>query len=370
MKDLYKRLGMSMTEAAGSIRIVLQSFRDGEFRRDCERILLDPEAREVYDRNLRLLRQIAEVRKALGIEETAYWSRGMQRELETGSRVAQKRNLAISKSSLPEWTMWPICIAGIVILFLYFSRTVERDHSRFANVPAEVESILQYEEQNLQPSVSLTVPPNPETRLKVYDPPSPSVSNSTNLSFGIETLSASRLREERLKYDNVVHAGTSQGTNATDDAIHKINGSYIKLLESRQSKLPKSSGLYQAYTREIQLVRFYAFRPPYIVNNELISRENFADRLTPERNAYDKSVKSLPHSNRKLENQEEVAAVTLILATKTVIKEIQNRYFGADVDRNALVEEFRILREVIPKDSANFKTLTTQLQLVQNEMLK
>jgi hypothetical protein len=239
MRDLYKRLGVSMTEGAERVRSVLPSFRDEEARRDCERVLLDPEARGVYDRNLRLLRQIAEARRALGIVETAHWSRGMQEELAAESRVAPNGTAVVSKSTSPGCAMCLIGIAGMAILLLCFSRTFETDHSRFTKAPREVEPSLQHKEQTLQPSVRRTVPPVHEPKPQVYTTPSPSVSNHTIPAFRIESLSAFRLQGERLKYNDSVHAGIPKGTNSTDDAIHRINWSYINLLESRQRKLPK-----------------------------------------------------------------------------------------------------------------------------------
>lgn len=370
MRDLYKRLGVSMTEGAERIRSALRSFRDEEFRRDCERVLLEPEARGAYDRNLRLLHQIAEARKDLGIVETAHWNRGIQDEFAEKSPVAPNRSSAVSKSSSSGWAMWLIGFAGWAIVYLYFSGAFETDHSRFAKASGELEQSLQHADQTRQSSVRRTVPLVPEPRNQDYATPSPSVSNPTIPSFRIESLSAFRLKEERSKYDDSVHAVNSQELNSTDDAIHRVNWSYVKLLESRQRNLPKSAGLYQAYDREIQMVKFYASRPPYIVDIGAISRENVADRLTPERNSYSESIKSLRGSKKKIESREETAAVTLILATKTVIKEIQSRYSGSAFDRNALIEEFRILQAVIPKDSANFKSLRAELELVQNEMLK
>jgi len=53
---------------------------DERLRRDCERVLLQPESREVYDRNFHLLQKIAHLRQALGLRSTHSWDEDLQRE--------------------------------------------------------------------------------------------------------------------------------------------------------------------------------------------------------------------------------------------------------------------------------------------------
>jgi len=86
MKDLYKHLGVSMNESADRIRSFLPFVKDEVIRGDCERVLLDPEARAVYDRNLNLLRKIADVRAELGIVGTSNWGPKMNSEM--GGKIA------------------------------------------------------------------------------------------------------------------------------------------------------------------------------------------------------------------------------------------------------------------------------------------
>lgn len=84
MRDLYKRLGISSNDSVGKIREALSRCRDESVRRDAERVLLDPQSREVYDRNYLLLQKIAILRHELSLGSTENWTPAMQAEFGVG----------------------------------------------------------------------------------------------------------------------------------------------------------------------------------------------------------------------------------------------------------------------------------------------
>lgn len=89
MRDLYKRIGVSPDASVEKIREAVNRCVDESLRRDAERVLLDPESRGVYDRNLVLLKQISVARDSLGILKTANWDAGMRAEF-AGAKAEAK----------------------------------------------------------------------------------------------------------------------------------------------------------------------------------------------------------------------------------------------------------------------------------------
>lgn len=75
MKDLYKQLGVPDSADDGTIRAALAG-ADPPTRESAEFILLDPDRREVYDRNRRVLATIGRLRANLGLNLTRFWPRG------------------------------------------------------------------------------------------------------------------------------------------------------------------------------------------------------------------------------------------------------------------------------------------------------
>ena len=74
MRDLYKQLCVPETAAAGDVRAAVAA-ADPATREAAEYILLDPDRREVYDRNRRVVSTIGRLRANLGLNLTRFWSR-------------------------------------------------------------------------------------------------------------------------------------------------------------------------------------------------------------------------------------------------------------------------------------------------------
>ncbi len=96
MKDLYKRLGLPTNGKIdpATVRARVLRLPDEQLRRDCERVLLDPQARAVYDRNLELLRKIAVARAGLGISSTEHWGQAMRAEFPVAATAPGRRTAA------------------------------------------------------------------------------------------------------------------------------------------------------------------------------------------------------------------------------------------------------------------------------------
>jgi hypothetical protein len=75
MKDLYRRLGLDETAGDAAVRAALAAAGDDATREAAEYILLDPQRREVYDRNRRVLLTIGRLRANLGLNLTRFWPR-------------------------------------------------------------------------------------------------------------------------------------------------------------------------------------------------------------------------------------------------------------------------------------------------------
>lgn len=130
MKDHYKRLGIPMNTGEERIRSILPFLRDEQFRHDCERVLLDPESREVYDRNLKLLRKIAFARRELGLDKTVNWSPEMQKEFSDPSTKPSTKPDVVKSSSVA-FTFGILGIIAVVFLLLFLLGVFETESSRF-----------------------------------------------------------------------------------------------------------------------------------------------------------------------------------------------------------------------------------------------
>lgn len=128
MRDLYKRLGISPNDSVDKIRAALPRCPDEAVRRDAERVLLDPQSREVYDRNLLLLRQIARARESLGVHRTSNWDAGMR--LEFGGTAAPQATTTKKGSGGGCGWMLLLVIAALFFGFLAYDNSEAVLHER------------------------------------------------------------------------------------------------------------------------------------------------------------------------------------------------------------------------------------------------
>lgn len=184
-----------------------------------------------------------------------------------------------------------------------------------------------------------------------------------------QVLFAQKLLRARSEYDSAIEKlGQVKGISLSE-AHSEVNYQYIQTLESKQSALRPGTGLYKAYSKEIALARQYAFKPPYVIDFAALARANRASRLSPDRKAYSAKAKTIGSSGMNTSAREKEAAVKLILEAREVIAEIREHYADEDGVHRALQEEFRLLKQSIPKESANFKTLRTTIQSLENQLL-
>ena len=121
MKDLYNRLGISQTDSFDSIHAAVILCQDESVRRDATRILLNAASREVYDRNLILLRQIAFLRSELNLLQSPNWGRSMQEEFTVPTRVYETS----TKGTVKAKRIFPGCCGATAgTLFIVFLFTV------------------------------------------------------------------------------------------------------------------------------------------------------------------------------------------------------------------------------------------------------
>ncbi len=185
-----------------------------------------------------------------------------------------------------------------------------------------------------------------------------------------QVLFAYKMLQARSEYDSALEKPEQAKRNSSREALNVVNYQYIYSLESAQRSIRPSTSLYQAFSKEIALARQYASRPPHIIDFEAIARANPASRLSPYRKAYSTKTRAILPSHSKTSGKEEEAAVELILEAREVIAEIREHYAGRDGDQRALREEFRLLKRSIPEKSANFKTLRSTIDSLENDLLK
>ena len=73
MKDLYKRLGISDHAPVQLLEKAIDAANDELLQEDTAYVLLDPKRKQVYDRNHRVLKSIAELRSQLELHDAPHW---------------------------------------------------------------------------------------------------------------------------------------------------------------------------------------------------------------------------------------------------------------------------------------------------------
>jgi hypothetical protein len=131
MRDLYKRIGVSPDASVEKIREAVNRCVDESLRRDAERVLLDPESRGVYDRNLVLLKQISVARDSLGILKTANWDAGMRAEFAGAKAEAKAATKGSGNGDGCGWAL--LAIVGLAIgsiVFHIYNNSEESQYKR------------------------------------------------------------------------------------------------------------------------------------------------------------------------------------------------------------------------------------------------
>ena len=85
MIDLYKRIGLTPDASVAELRSRLTTITNQRVKRAVQEILLDPERREVYDRNHRTVRMIGQLRANMGLSQGANWLASNASDFETTS---------------------------------------------------------------------------------------------------------------------------------------------------------------------------------------------------------------------------------------------------------------------------------------------
>lgn len=139
MRNLYKRLGVAPTSDDAAIRAALALCTDETVRQDANRILLDPMAREVYDRNLQLLQQIAEAREALGLLDAKRWNEEMRVNfptMESGQGQSKTRNNKTASGTEYRW-VWNLLFLMVFVGGVIFLRSSYWNYHRAMNSNTE-----------------------------------------------------------------------------------------------------------------------------------------------------------------------------------------------------------------------------------------
>lgn len=120
MKNLYKLLKVERGSSIGKIKAAIERCQNNGTKQDAKRVLLEPESRQVYDRNHELLTTIGELRSNLGLTYSPNWDGELRKEF--------------TKSKAPIWwtvlAMFALVIGVLGFLnssYWKFEQTKKRD---------------------------------------------------------------------------------------------------------------------------------------------------------------------------------------------------------------------------------------------------
>ena len=102
MKDLYKRIGLSLP--TDNLNLIKKALENSDIphaiRESAYFILLDPKRKKVYDRNHKLLKIIGQLRANKGLNRTRYWLSSDCQDFDCESQQTQKiKNPKVSSSN-------------------------------------------------------------------------------------------------------------------------------------------------------------------------------------------------------------------------------------------------------------------------------
>lgn len=139
MRNLYKRLGVTPTSDDAAIRAALVLCTEEGVRQDANRILLDPMARAVYDRNLQLLQQIAQAREALGLLNAPHWNQELRVNFPTmgsGAGAARTKKTKTAPKESYHWG-WSLLLVVVLVGGIIFLRSSYWNYHRALNSNTE-----------------------------------------------------------------------------------------------------------------------------------------------------------------------------------------------------------------------------------------